>query len=64
MALGSEKAMDTDEGDEIVGISKSGSKIETVEMLFSRGGTSLSSHCDGGREFGAVRVAEDSSKYS
>jgi hypothetical protein len=64
MVLGSEitdKSTDTDEGDEIVGISKSGSKVETVGMLFSLGGAS---HCDGGREFGAVGVGEDSSKYS
>lgn len=54
MELGSEipdkPTDDTDEGDgddtdEIVGISKSGSKVETVGMLFSLGGTS---HCDGG----------------
>jgi hypothetical protein len=64
MALGSEKVTDTDEGDEIVGISKSGSKLDTVGMLSSRGGPSLSSRCGGGRELGAVRVAEDSSKYS
>jgi hypothetical protein len=64
MVLGSEipdKLTVTDEGDEIVGISKSGSKVETVGMLFSLGGTS---HCDGGREFGAVHVDEDSSKHS
>jgi hypothetical protein len=64
MVLGSEiseKSTDTDEGDEIVGISKSGSKVETVGMLLSLGG---SSRCDGGREFGAVRVTEDSSEYS
>ena len=63
MALGSEipdKLMVTDEGDEIVGISKSGSKVETVGMLFSLGGTSC---CDGGR-FDAVGVDEDSSKHS
>jgi len=64
MALGSDiadKLTVTDEGDEIVGISKSGSKVETVGMLFSLGGTS---GCDGRREFDPVRMDEDSSKYS
>jgi len=71
MALGSEipdKPTDTDEGDEIAGISKSTSKVETVGILFSLGGTS---RCDddgpayeGMREFGSVRGVEDSSKYS
>ena len=68
MALGSEKVTDTDEGDEMVGISKSGSKVETVGMLSSLG--TLASRCDGerdgGREFGAVHdsEAEDTSKHS
>ena len=64
MALGSEipdQLTVTDEGDEILGISKSGSKVETVGMLFSLGGTS---RCDGVREFDAVGVDEDSSKHS
>jgi hypothetical protein len=64
MELGSEKVIDTDEGDELVGISKSGSKVETVGMLSSRGGPSLSSCCEGERVFGAVGVTGDSSKYS
>jgi hypothetical protein len=71
MVLGSEiqdKPTDTDEGDEIVGISKSGSKVENVGMLFSLGGTSRcdddGSTRDGEREFGAVRGTESSSKYS
>jgi len=75
MALGSEipdKLTDTDEGDETVGISKSGSKVETVGMLFSLGGKSRcdgdddddGSACSDGREFGTVRVAGGSSKYS
>jgi len=71
MALGSEipdKPTDTDEGDETVGISKSGSKVENVGMLFSLGGTPRcdddGSVRDGEPEFGAVRGTEGSSKYS
>jgi hypothetical protein len=64
MVLGSEisdELADTDESDEIVGISKSGSNVETVGMLFNLGGAP---RCDGGRRFGAVRGDEDSSKHS
>jgi len=46
--------------DEIVGISKSGSKVETG-VLFSLGGTS---RCDCGRKIGAVHADEDPFRYS
>jgi hypothetical protein len=70
LALGSEipEKGPIDEGDETVGISKSGLKVDCVDMRPRLGGASCcdddTSTGDGVREFCAGGKAEGSSKYS
>ena len=70
MALGSEIPENgpIDKGDETVGISKSGLKVDCVDMRPRVGGASCcdddTSTGDGVRKFCAVEGAEGSSKYS